>query len=306
MMLSETKLPIPLRGIIPPLATPLLDSDTLDVEGLGRLIEHVLAGGVSGLFIMGTTGEGPSLGHRLRRELIEQACRIVAGRVPVLVGVTDTSLSVSLSLASHAADCGAAAIVAAQPCYFKASQGDILQYVKRLAADSPLPLFLYNIPGCTKLSFEPETVRAAADIPGVVGIKDSCGDIEKFRQLTIALADRPDFTLIIGPDKLTAQAIAMGAHGAVNGGGTLFPAQSVAVYEAARTGDQETVDALQDKVVQIYDTIYRAIEDPSCYVKGLKCALSCMGICGDAMALPLQRFTEPQRQIIAENLAKLM
>ena len=303
--MSDSELPIPLRGIVPPMATPLLDPDTLDVEGAERLIEHILAGGAGGLFIMGTTGEGPSLGHRLRRELIEHTCRIVAGRVPVLVGVTDTSPAESLSLAATAADCGAAAIVTAQPCYFPAPQADILEYVKRLADQSPLPVFLYNIPSHTKLAFAPETVRAAADMPGIVGIKDSCGDIENFRRLQAALADLPDFTLMIGPDKLTAQAIAMGAHGAVSGGGNLFPKLYVAIYQAARAGDRAAVDALQPRVVQIYDMIYHAIEDPCAYVKGLKCALSCMGICSDTMARPLQRFTEPQRRIIAENLKKI-
>src|SRR5580704_5011704 len=85
--------PGPLRGIIPPLVTPLLGRDRLDHNGLERLIEHVLAGGVHGLFLLGTTGEGPSLSHRLRCELIERACEQVAGRVPVLVGVTDTSFA---------------------------------------------------------------------------------------------------------------------------------------------------------------------------------------------------------------------
>jgi len=304
--MSDTELTIPLRGIIPPMATPLLAPDTLDIEGARRLIEHILAGGVGGLFIMGTTGEGPSLAHCLRRELIEQACRIVSGRVPVLVGVTDTSLVESLSLAGKVADSGAAAIVVTHPCYFPASQGDILEYLKHLAAASPLPVFLYNIPSHTKLAFTPETVRAAADVPGIVGLKDSCGDIENFRQFQAALADRPDFTLLIGPDKLTARAVAMGAHGGVNGGANLFPKLYVSLYEAALAGDQATVDTLQEKVVRIYDTIYHAIEDPSSYVKGLKCALSCMGICSDTMAHPLQRFTEPQRQIIAENLKKIM
>ncbi len=304
--MNRSELPIPLRGIVPPLATPLIDSDTLDVQGLERLIEYVLEGGVSGLFVMGTTGEGPSLGHSLRREVIEQACGIAAGRVPVLVGVTDSSLSESVSLAKKAADCGAAAVVAAQPFYFKASQSDILRWVEQLADASPLPVFLYNIPGCTKLSFEPATVRSAADIPGVVGIKDSCGDIENFRQLTEVLADRPDFTLMMGPDKLTAQAIMMGAHGAVSGGGNLFPSHYVALYHAALAGDRETVDKLQVQVVRIYDTIYHAIDDPVSYVKAVKCALSCMGVCGDAMALPLQSFSESEKQIIAENLKKIM
>jgi len=306
--MSHSPLPAPLRGIVPPIATPLTDGARLaiDADGLRCLIEHVLKGGASGLFIMGTTGEGPSLERGLRCDLIEQTCRIVGGRVPVLVGVTDTSLAESTALARRAAGFGASAIVAAQPCYFKASQDDILEYVKLLADGSPLPLFLYNIPSLTKLSFDPQTVRQAADIPGVVGIKDSSGDIEYFGQLCEALSNRPDFTLMVGPDKLTAQAVAMGAHGAVSGGGNLFPELYVALYQAARYGDQAEVDALQAKVVKIYDTIYHAVEDPSSYVKCLKCALSCMDICSDTMAPPLQKLTYSQRLTVAENLRALM
>ena len=306
MTLANAKLPTPLRGIVPPLASPLLDEDTLDVDGLERLVEHVLEGGVSGLFVLGTTGEGPSLGRRLRRELIEQACRITAGRAPVLVGVTDSSLPESVDLATFAESCAAAAIVVAPPFYFKASQTDLLDYVKRLADRSPLPMFLYNIPGCTKVSFDPETVRAAADIPGVVGIKDSCGDIENFRRLIELLSDRPNFTLMMGPDKLTARAIMMGAHGAVSGGANLFPKHYVSLYAAASAGDRETVDKLQEKVVRVYDTIYHAIEDPVSYVKSVKCALSHMGICGDTMVPPLQSFNAADSETIAANLKELM
>ena len=80
------------QGIIPPLITPLTDRDTLDVEGLERLLTRIIDGGVSGIFALGTTGEAPSLSYRLRRELIEHTCKVVNGRVPVLVGITDTSL----------------------------------------------------------------------------------------------------------------------------------------------------------------------------------------------------------------------
>ena len=94
----------PLRGIIPPLITPLVERDALDIGGLERLIEHVLAGGVHGLFILGTSGEGPSLSYRLRRDLMDRVCRQVVGRVPVLVGITDTAFVESVTLARHAAD----------------------------------------------------------------------------------------------------------------------------------------------------------------------------------------------------------
>src|SRR5690349_19541861 len=104
---------LPLTGIIPPMATPLRSRDELDFAGLERLIERVLAGGVNGLFLLGTTGEGPSLSYRLRRELIDRACRQVQRRVPILVGITDTSFVESVALARHAADAGADATVVA-------------------------------------------------------------------------------------------------------------------------------------------------------------------------------------------------
>ena len=91
MNMPSPRLPAPLRGIIPPMITPLSDRDTLDMVGMHRLVEHMLAGGVHGLFLLGTTGEGPSLSYRLRCQVIDCVCEHVAGRVPVLVGITDPS-----------------------------------------------------------------------------------------------------------------------------------------------------------------------------------------------------------------------
>jgi 4-hydroxy-tetrahydrodipicolinate synthase len=105
------------HGIIPSIVTPLRERDTLDVADLERLIEHILAGGVHGLFILGTTGEGPSLSYRLRKELIERTCRLVKGRVPVLVGITNTAFQESLNVARWAADASADALVVAPPYY---------------------------------------------------------------------------------------------------------------------------------------------------------------------------------------------
>src|SRR5438552_9112642 len=97
----------PLQGIVPPLITPLRSRDELDIPGLERLIEHVLSGGVHGIFILGTSGEAPSLSYRLRRELISRACKLVNGRVPILVGITDTALVEAHAVASHHAGAGA-------------------------------------------------------------------------------------------------------------------------------------------------------------------------------------------------------
>jgi len=133
--------------------TPLVDRDTLDVPGLERLIEHILGGGVHGLFILGTTGEAPSLSYRLRHDLIDRVCRQVAGRVPVLVGITDTSFVESVNLAQRAAQAGAAAVVLSAPYYFPAGQPELWEYIEDIAGALPLPVFLYNMPSHTKLSF---------------------------------------------------------------------------------------------------------------------------------------------------------
>src|ERR1700734_57318 len=117
----------PVRGIIPPMVTPLTGPDELDVSGLERVIERILRGGVHGLFILGTTGEGPALSYKLRRELIRRTCAQVAGRVPVLVGVTDSAWPEMLQMTARAAESGANAHVVAPPYYFMLGQPDLLR-----------------------------------------------------------------------------------------------------------------------------------------------------------------------------------
>jgi len=295
----------PLRGVIPPMVTPLLERDTLDAAGLERLIEHILGGGVHGLFVLGTTGEAPSLSYRLRYELTERVCRQVQGRVPVLVGITDTSFTESVNIASKATEAGAAAVVLAPPYYFPAGQAELLEYLRHLTPELPLPLFLYNMPSYTKAVFEPQTVRAAADISGIVGLKDSSGDMAYFHQLQPLLKDHPDFSLLMGHEELLAEAILLGGHGGVCGGGNLVPELYVELYNAACSRDLPAVEALQKKVMQISTTIYSVGRYESSYLKGLKCALSCMGICGDFLAEPFHRFRCAERDVIRRHLEEL-
>ncbi|HUS73648.1 MAG TPA: dihydrodipicolinate synthase family protein [Sedimentisphaerales bacterium] len=302
---NSNVLPKPLRGIIPPMVTPLLERDTLDVAGLERLIEHILTGGVHGLFILGTTGEAPSLSYRLRCELTERVCEQVKGRVPVLVGITDTCFVESVKIACKAKDAGAQAVVLAPPYYFPAGQGELLEYLKHLTPELPLPLFLYNMPSYTKLVFEPETVRAAADITGIAGIKESSGDMVYFHQLQSLLNERPDFSLLMGQEELLAEAVLVGAHGGVCGGANLVPQLYVELYKAACSKDLSAVEALHKKVMQISTSIYSVGKYESSYLKGLKCALSCMGICSDFLAEPFHRFRRAERNMIRRHLKEL-
>lgn len=274
--------------------TPLSGRDALDAGGLERLIEHILKGGVHGLFILGTTGEAPSLGYRLRRELIERTCRQVAGRVPVLVGVTDTAFVESVNLARHAADCGVYAAVLAPPYYFPAGQPELAEYVESLMAEMPLPVFLYNMPMMTKMVIEPETVRRLMDQPRILGVKDSSGDLAYFDKVLAIAKGRPDWSVLVGPEELLAETMKRGGDGGVSGGANLNPRLFVDFYDAASRGDAVSVEKLQKRVLAL-GRIYHVGRHTSAIIKGLKCALSLLGICDDFMAEPFHRFREPER-----------
>jgi len=302
--MKSNELPKPLRGIVVPMITPLKDSDTLDVEGLERLIEHIIGGGVNALFILGTTGEGPSLSYSLRYEAIERTCELAAGRVPVLVGITDTAFSGSVDVASKAKDAGAQALVLAHPPYFPAAQPEILNYLGHLVPKLPLPVFLYNMPSHTKLVFEPKTVRAAADIDGVVGLKDSSANMFYFHQVQMLLKDKPDFTLLVGPEELLAETVLLGGHGGVNGGANMKPQLYVDLYKASVAQDLAKINSLHEKVMEISGKIY-TVGAYSSYLRGLKCALSCMGICSDNLAEPFQPFGAEERNTISRYVDEL-
>ena len=295
----------PLTGIIPPLVTPLRDRDVLDVPGLERVIEHVLAGGVRGLFLLGTTGEGTSLSYRLRRELISTACRQVNQRVPVLVGITDTAFVESVHLARNAAEAGADAVVLAPPYYMPEGQPELREYLAHLLPELPLPLFLYNMPPLTKVPFELETVRWAMDQSRVAGMKDSSGSMIYFNRVRAMMDARTDWTLLVGPEELLAESVLLGGHGGVSGGSNVFPRLYVELHPAAVRGDLARPRELHAVVMQVSGRLYHIGRHASSVIKGVKCAMSCLGLCDDFLAEPFHRFREPERRMIATALAEL-
>lgn len=304
IMTHALNLPRPFKGIIPPMVTPLLDHKTLDKEGLNRLIEHLIGGGVHGLFILGTTGEATSLSYSLRRELIGLTCTLVAGRVPVMVGITDTAPEESISLATFANESGAAAVVAAPPYYFGMGQEELMNYYIHLADHLPLPLFMYNMPSHTKINIEPGTVKALSAHPRIMGLKDSSANAVYFNSLLYLMEDET-FTLMVGPEEMMASSVLMGAHGGVNGGANMFPRLYVDLYQAALARDFDQMLVLQTKVMQISQKIYGVGDSSSCYLQGLKSALSVLGICNDFIASPLGNFGEEDKARIKDHLAEM-
>ena len=294
----------PLRGVIVPMVTPLSGPQALDAPGLERLIEHILSGGAHGLFVLGTTGEAAALDDDMRRELVQRTCRLVAGRVPVLVGVTDTRVTESVRLARFAADAGADAVVISTPFYLPLEQQELIEYVKTICAHQPLPCFLYNIPALSTTAYEPATVVRLAELTGVVGVKDSSGDLAYLQRLREAIG-RPDFSFFVGTELLMADAIHGGAaHGCVGGGANLDPRLLVSLYDAALRGDGQSVQSLQARLMML-DRIYRLAPGTTSILRGLKCALGSLGICSDRMGEPLRAATPAERNTIERYVAEL-
>ncbi|MCA9068672.1 MAG: dihydrodipicolinate synthase family protein [Planctomycetaceae bacterium] len=292
------------RGVIPPLLTPLSGRDTLDEAGLERLVEHVLAGGVHGIFILGTTGEAPSLSYRLRSELIGRVCELVNQRVPILVGITDTAFVESVHLAEVAADAGGSAVVLSTPYYFPAGQTELTGYVERISRELPLPLMLYNIPVLTKVGFEWETLERLTAVENIIGIKDSGGDFEYFQQLPKLREQRPDWSIMIGPEHLLADAVRAGGDGGVAGGSNIFPHLFVQCFEAVIAGDDPRANLLNEHIQEL-QRIYSIGKYMSRFIKATKSAVSLLGICEDVMAEPFDHFKAPEREKVREIIEPL-
>lgn len=287
------------------MVTPLRDRDELDVAGLEKLIEHILSGGVSGLFILGTTGEGPSLSYRLRRELIGRVCKQVKDRVPVLVGITDTAFVESVNLARHSAEVGASALVVAPPYYLPEAQPELQEYLDHLVTELPLPLFIYNMPALTKVHFELDTVRRALDEPRIIGLKDSSGDLAYFKDAAELIRQRPDWSLLIGPEEKLLDSLQLGGFGGVSGGANLFPKLYVKLVEAHRAGNLACAQELQKQIQRVSDSFYRIGKYSSSIIKGIKCALACQGVCDDFMAEPFHRFRAEEREQVKTRLREV-
>lgn len=305
MILPMTTAPAKLRGIVPPLITPLTSDEDLDRPGLERLIDHVLKGGVHGLFVLGTTGEGPGFSGALRREVVSQVCAEVRGRVPVLVSITDTVYADSVALACHAANAGASAVVVASPYYFPVSQLELAAYFRRLSAAIPLPFYLYNLPSLTKVSFGEEVVRRSLELPNCGGLKDSSGDLGYFKRMQRIVGESRIHSIFIGPEELLAESMLAGGDGGIAGGANVWPRLYTAIFEQASAGRWTEAQATQRRVLEVSRRIYSIGGYGATVTKALKATLSTMGICGPTMAAPHAAWDKDEQATLLVQLAEL-
>ncbi|MEM8738817.1 MAG: dihydrodipicolinate synthase family protein [Planctomycetota bacterium] len=283
-------------GVIPPLVTPWTDDQRLDEAGLERLIESLINGGVHGLFVLGTTGEGPALPMTARRQIVSRCVAVADGRVPVLVGATDSCVESVFDLADHSAAAGAAAVVVAPPPYSPLDIPELNHYLDHLSERLPLPMFLYNIPSRTG-PVPMASVRHALSLPDCIGFKDSSGSMIYLHE-ALQLRDelRPEFRVLVGPEELLAESVLFGADGGVAGGANLFPELFVEIYEAAKRKDIDTAIRLHRTIIRFSTTLYRSGQHPSSFIKAVKRGLTVRGICHGNMVNPYEAFNTRDTQ----------
>ena len=292
-------------GLIPPMVTPLDASRKLDKVGVAKMVKHLIDGGVDGIFLLGTTGEGPHLSYAIREELVKETCRRVKGRVPVLVGITETDLEDALAFAKACKRLGADGVVAAPPYYFKLTQEECLAWFTELADRLPLPLVIYDMPAHTDTVIEPATIAKLAKHPNVVAMKDSSSVIALFNKFRVALEDRKDFSLFMGPDEAMGEAVLLGADGGVCTGANLWPAEFKAMYLAAKEGDAGKVRRLQRFTTMSSYLLYGLGRGQIGFLKGVKAALAEMGLVQNVLAAPFTPFTGAERQAVKAALKTL-
>lgn len=288
------------HGVIVPVVTPFTGEKTLDEPALDRVLNHVIEGGVHGIFLLGTTGEGPSLPLKMQERVIRKAMQTIVDRVPVYVAVTDTSLENSITLAEVSASAGATAAVLAPSPYFPANTSAQVDYFNEFASRSPLPLLLYNIPQMTKTAIDLTAFRALVENPKIIGIKDSSGLMVYFHRLQHIARIRTDFSLLMGAEELTAESILSGADGVVTGGANCFPKLYRQMFDHARAGNLEALRPLQERLMSLSCEMY-AHDGGGYIIPGIKAILHQMRICEPWVLPPLceadQRLTAIAQQM---------
>jgi 4-hydroxy-tetrahydrodipicolinate synthase len=295
-----------LEGLIPPMVTPLAASGKLDVKSTKKMARHLIDGGVDGIFLLGTTGEGPQLPYAVREKLVETVCKYVKGRVPVLVGITETDMEDALSFAKKCKSFGAAAAVAAPPYYFKLTQEECVNWFTVMADKLEMPLVIYNMPAHTETTIQPSTIEKLAKHPNIIAMKDSSSVIALFNKFRVALKPYSNkFSLFMGPDEAMGEAVLMGAHGGVCTGANLWPSTFKAMYEAAKRQDLAEVRRLQEITTTSSSLLYSLGAGQSGFLKGVKAALAEMGLIQNVLSSPFAPLSGKELETVRIALDKL-
>jgi 4-hydroxy-tetrahydrodipicolinate synthase len=225
-----------IRGIIPPVATPMQANEDLDIPRLKWFLDYLIGEGVHGVFVLGTNSEFYALDEREKQEVIATAVAHVNKRVPVFAGTGAETTREVIRLTKMAERERAAGVSIITPYFISPTQQEIFDHYRRIAESTSLPVMLYNNPGtCGGLKIDPETVARLAEIPNILGVKDSSGDLQNTCEYIRVVPER--FAVLMGRDTLIFQGLVSGTRGAVPATGNIAPRLLVEIYETFQRGD---------------------------------------------------------------------
>ena len=287
-----------LRGSLVPLVTPFRDG-AVDEPAFLELIDWHIRSGSHGIVVGGTTGEPAALSPSERRRLIELAVKAAAGRIPVVAGTGTNNLQETLELTRFAAEAGADAVLVVVPYYVRPTQEGLLRYFEAVAAASPLPVILYNIPGRAAQNLEVETIlRLRERCPNIVGVKEANKDFEHVVRL-LARCD-PDFAVYSGVEMLCFPVLALGGAGFVSATGNVVPAELARMYELAAAGRWEQARAIHQRLVPLNEALFLETNPAP-----VKAALALMGRIRPEVRLPLAPVQPSTLRRLADVLRQL-
>src|SRR5215470_4421919 len=227
-----------IHGIIPPVATPMQANEDLDLPRLKWFLDHLIANGVHGVFVLGTNSEFYALDEREKQEVIATAVEHVRGRVPVYAGTGAETTREAVRLTKMAEREGVSGVSVITPYFVNPSQQEIIDHYRRIAEHTALPVVLYNNPGtCGGVKIEVETLARLAQIPNILAVKDSSGDLQNTVEFIRVAPER--FAVLMGRDTLIFSALMFGARGSVPATGNIAPELLVRIYEMFKAGDIE-------------------------------------------------------------------
>ncbi|MFC3196157.1 4-hydroxy-tetrahydrodipicolinate synthase [Parapedobacter deserti] len=288
-----------LHGAGVALVTPFHSDGSVDYEGLAQLIEYQISGTVDYLVSLGTTGEAATLTDAERKAVWKFTAEKVAGRVPLVAGIGGNNTADVVHQVNAFDPTGYSAILSASPYYNKPTQEGIYQHYKAVAAASPLPLILYNVPGRTASNVTVETtVRLAREVGNIVATKEASGSFDQFSKL---MRDKPDeFLLISGDDPVTLPMMALGAVGVISVIANALPADVARLVQLCSEGHYEEARQVHTRLLHITELCF-AEGNPT----GVKAMLHQLGVCGPTVRLPLVSASESLKQMIQEELAAI-
>jgi 4-hydroxy-tetrahydrodipicolinate synthase len=281
-----------ITGSIVALVTPMHLDGRIDYDALRKLIDWHIAEGTHTIGVVGTTGESPTVSMEENCEVIRVAVEHAAGRVPILAGTGANATAEAITLARFAKQVGADAHLSVVPYYNKPSQEGIYQHYRAIAEAVDLPLMLYNVPGRTVADMHPETSLRCAELPGVFGVKEATGNIERAAQL-IKHAPK-GFQIYSGDDGSAVALMLLGGSGTVSVTANVAPKLMSQMSTAALAGDIATATALHFKLLGLHKHLFcESSPAPT------KWALNRLGRCNNALRLPLLPLT-PAGQTLVE------